>query len=310
MSIRSTFNFPLQLSSINFNDAGLRFEHSHDNGAWIAPKSVRTVGYVYFELSKFCGMYCNDPANLAESKTLQKNKHKTNEINLPYIDEDEFRQQAEIYGHFKWYFQKIEIILTTKEALQFQLDLIIEVEWPQLMDTQKQLPTIEINRKQNYNLFISNPTNKPILVDYSLADLKTSEDSNQLLPMQVAVIVPDCTFSDQSIFTVGKDVKKGPILIPVGGSHAVPIKFKTRRTSVHCSLVYTRNNQTINRALWMNVPSTNRLTILDRQHLGSIFILRFTLSERKLSKFCAKEEKYLHAASNKTLEGLSIMSRV
>lgn len=310
LSIRSTFNFPLHLRAIDFKDAGLRFEQSHVYGARIAPDSVTTVGYIYFEPSQFCGMYCNVPTNMAESTALPKSNRQIDRNNLHYFDENELRQYAEFYRHFKWYFQKIEIILTTRELTQIPLELIIEVQWPQWPDTQQILPTIEVNRKQNYNLIISNPVDKPILVDYFAVDSKSPKDLDLLQPMQVLIIVPDFILTDQSFFTLGKVVGKKHVLIPAGSSITVPIKFQTRRTSVHCSLLYMRNNRTPDQEIWISARSMNSQSILDRQHSGSMIPLRFTLSQRKLSEFCAKQRNGFDATSNKTSKGHTIMSQV
>ena len=286
LSIRSTFKHSIHVKSINFTNPGLRFEDKSSTGSKIAPQTVTTIGRIYFEPSALCGSRCyiqrNDESlvfgNLPDILNLSSD--------IPVFDEIELRRRIELYRHFKNYFQNIVFTMTTKEMQNFQLNLMIELEWPQLVNSRQVLPAVEVNKSVIHHVKISNPSDEPILIDYRLSNSFYAMYTKIYLPLEVVDMIPGCYLGHMPFFSLANAPPKKPILIPGLSSITIPIKFQADFACSQCTVLHIRNNLTLYEGVWISAKALQSQFRLGNRKPGSKTPLLFEITEQHLSSAC------------------------
>lgn len=282
----------MRINSINFTDVGLIFKDFDAEGSWIAPESTTKVGRIFFEPAKLCQNRCYIPqdekSNLIAFPAPKETRGGQN--NNLHFDETELRRRTELFRHLKWYFQTISFTLNSNEIPQFQLYLIIDIEWPKLVSGKQTLPTVEVGKKQHMQVIVANPSNQPILIDYFFSDPKFSKDTQLSLPLEVVDICTNCYLTDRDVYSLPAGAPKKPLLIPAATSLPINIEFSANQPDTYSTLLHIRNNLTLYEAIWVTSKTVQSQFKFGNRKPGSSTPLLFEVNEKHLSA-CANTNR-------------------
>lgn len=297
--IRSTFQRAIRLTNIDFPVNGLSFKDLNPNGSLIAGNEVVTkVGRIYFEPNKLCEDVCYIP--LDERNMQVAFPKKTNPNNNKHFDELELRKRTEAFRQLKWRFQSnYYMTLNTKEMRQFQLHFIIDVEWPKLVLNQptNMLP-IEIGKRQEITVTITNPSNNPVVFDYYLSNPAYAKETQLSLPVEVVDISSHCYLTNKNVFSLAKPAPSKRIRLPPHSSWPVKINFEANEPDTYCTLLHIRNNLTLYEAVWISGKAVQSQFRFGNRKPGSSTPLLFEVTEKHLSQ-CTLVQESLNNPTHK-----------
>ncbi|XP_037941671.1 transmembrane protein 131 homolog, partial [Teleopsis dalmanni] len=285
ISIRSTFQYPIHITSVNFTDPSMHFEDFNPKVAVIDPGVSTKIGRLYFSPAEICKHMCYIPQDeRTNSLDFLSTQPLTRELNNnPYFDEGELRRRTELYRQFKAILQSISFRVSTQEKRQFVLQLMIDIVWPKLVSGPQTLPSVEINKSRKTAIVINNPANKPILVDFFLSNPKFAKLTRSSLPLEVVVLPKNCHLTDQSVFSLSELSTKQPVLIPAYENITVTITFTATQTDLFCTLLHIRNNLTLYEGVWISAKGVQSQFRFGNRKPGSTTPLLFEVNEKHLS---------------------------
>ncbi|XP_053963422.1 transmembrane protein 131 homolog [Anastrepha ludens] len=285
LAIRSTFQHPIHITSINFTDAGLRFEDYNVNGSIIEGNAMSKVGRIHFEPALLCLQRCYIPqderTNMIAFPAPQNTRGGLN--NNLHFDETELRRRTELFRRLKYDFQNIAFTLNSNEVRQFLLQLIIDIEWPKFVTGKQVLPTIEVNKPQEVQVLLRNPADTPVLLDYFLSAPTFAKETHLSLPLEVVDIAPHCYLTDKDVFSLPGGAPLKPVLLPPHTSLPVTISFEAPSADTYCTLLHIRNNLTLYEAVWLSAKVVHSQFRLGNRKPGSKATLVFDLTEKHFS---------------------------
>ncbi|XP_036331381.1 transmembrane protein 131 homolog [Rhagoletis pomonella] len=282
LAIRSTFQHPIHITSVNFTDAGLRFEDYNTNGSTIAGNAMTKVGRIHFEPSLLCQQRCYIPQDERTSSlafpAAQNTRGGLN--NNLHFDETELRRRTELFRHLKYDFQNIAFTLNSHEVRQFLLQLIIDIEWPKFVTGKQVFPTIEVGKAQEVQVLVSNPADTPVLLDYFLSNPAFAKETQLSLPLEVVDIAPHCYLTDKDVFSLPGGAPHKPILLPPHTSLPVTMRFEAPIADTYCTLLHIRNNLTLYEAVWLSTKVVQSQFRFGNRKPGLNATLLFDLTEQ------------------------------
>ncbi|XP_067631154.1 transmembrane protein 131 homolog [Eurosta solidaginis] len=282
LTIRSTFQHPIHISSINFTEEGLHFEDYVANGSTIVGNALTKVGRIHFEPSLLCQQRCYIPqderTNMIAFPAPENTRGGVN--NNLHFDETELRRRTELFRHLKYDIQNIAFTLNSNELRQFLLELIIDIEWPKFVAGKQLLPTIEVGKMQEVQVLLSNPADTPVLIDYFLSDPKYAKETQLSLPLEVVDISPHCYLTDKEVFSLPAGIPRHPILLPAHTSLPVRIRFEAPLVDTYCTLLHIRNNLTLYEAVWVSAKVVQSQFRIGNRKPGSNTTLPFEFNEK------------------------------
>ncbi|XP_004520657.1 transmembrane protein 131 homolog [Ceratitis capitata] len=302
LAIRSTFQHPIYITSINFTDSGLKFEDYNVNGSMIKGNATTTVGRIHFEPSLFCQQRCyipRDGHSNAIAFPIPENTAGGPNNNL-HFDETELRRRTDLFRLLKTDFQNIAFILNSNEVRQFLLQLIIDIEWPKFVVKKPILPSIEVGNPYEIQVILSNPAGTPVLLDYFLADPAFAKETEMTLPLEVVDHVPNCYLTDQEVFSLPNGAPSQPVLLQPHTSMPVTIRLHATVADTYCTLLHIRNNLTLYEGLWVSGKVVQSEFRLGNRKPGSNESLTFNLTEKHLSS-CNPSLKQHHSPNSNNM---------